>query len=209
MSPRPDGLRRDRDGSLVVDAEPAPRSSAAALPAGRSDHGCRRGWRGEDERGHPVPCPVCRPERASPRPPLPPGAPPPPELAALIEAVRRKKARATTTDRPTDDSARRHPMTTTTTTPTSPTAATTAGVDPLRLAALAVHAERAATDLEAVIRDGAGAPTVRTAQDQADRAEARLHRALLTLVPRYERADLDAAIDAAATEAARATRGAR
>lgn len=50
MTPRDDGLVRDRDGDLVpaVVLEP---------------HRCDRGWLGEHD-GHPVPCLTCRPHLA-------------------------------------------------------------------------------------------------------------------------------------------------
>lgn len=31
------------------------------VPAGVSDHGCWRGWSGEDDQARPIPCPTCRP----------------------------------------------------------------------------------------------------------------------------------------------------
>lgn len=50
---RPDGLRRDRDGSLIEDL-------VVDLRAGLQPHRCRRGWLGEDRAGRPIPCPECR-----------------------------------------------------------------------------------------------------------------------------------------------------
>lgn len=44
---------RDKDGSLTAAPPPRP-------------HTCRRGWRGTDAEGRPVPCLVCRPHLARP-----------------------------------------------------------------------------------------------------------------------------------------------
>ena len=44
--------RRDRDGSIL---EPDP------MP---EPHTCRRGWRGTDPEGRPIPCLICKPHLA-------------------------------------------------------------------------------------------------------------------------------------------------
>lgn len=94
MSPRPDGLVRDRTGDLVP--EPAPTPARPARGAQRTEHGCVAGWFGDDEQGRPVPCEACRPhvaerrrERAQRQ-----GAPSPPDLRAAMTAARQQTTTA-------------------------------------------------------------------------------------------------------------------
>lgn len=121
------------------------------------------------------------------------------ELTALRDRLRRLAAHHdhATTERTT--------VTTTASTPTAPPSPP-GTVDPVRLAAFAALAGRACEALDAAARYGAGAQQVRAAQGQADRAEARLHQALLLAVPGYEPADLDAEIDRLTAAGARAAR---
>lgn len=92
MSPRPDGLVRDRAGDLVP--EPAPAPPRPARGAQRTEHGCVAGWLGEDEQGRPVACEVCRPHVAEHRREREQrqAAPGPPDLRAAIAAARDQDA---------------------------------------------------------------------------------------------------------------------
>lgn len=47
-----------------------------SAPVVTSDHGCVDGWTGEDDRGHPYPCPRCRPHLVQHARPLPAPASP-------------------------------------------------------------------------------------------------------------------------------------
>lgn len=62
MSPREDGMVRDRDGSLVYPPAGSWRPPAApvlAVAVEDAPHECRDGWTGPD--AEPAPCPVCKP----------------------------------------------------------------------------------------------------------------------------------------------------
>lgn len=50
-------MRRDRDGSLLLDDDLEPVPVAAAQDV----HACTDGWAGEDDHGRPTPCRTCRP----------------------------------------------------------------------------------------------------------------------------------------------------